>query len=41
MIVVDVFVGNYILIDFELYGLWLNGYSGEFMLLFFDFKFNF
>ena len=41
MTAVDVFVGNYTLIDSELYGLWLNGYSGEFMLLFLDFKFNF
>ncbi|XP_048736754.2 acidic fibroblast growth factor intracellular-binding protein-like [Ostrea edulis] len=27
MTAVDVFVGNYTLIDFELYDLWLNGYS--------------
>jgi len=26
---VDVFVGNYIIIDFELYDLWLNGLSGK------------
>lgn len=41
MTAVDVFVGNYTLIDSELYGLWLNGYSGEFMLLFLDFKFKY
>ena len=29
MTAVDVFVGNYTLIDFELYDLWLNGYTGK------------
>jgi len=26
---VDVFVGNYIVIDFELFDLWLSGHSGN------------
>lgn len=34
MTAVDVFVGNYTLIDSELYGLWLNGYSAQDAALF-------
>ena len=29
---VDVFVGNYTIIDFDLYDLWLRGLSGKLML---------
>ncbi|XP_022329419.2 acidic fibroblast growth factor intracellular-binding protein-like [Crassostrea virginica] len=34
MTAVDVFVGNYTLIDFELYDLWLNGYTAQEAALF-------
>ena len=30
---VDVFVGNYTIIDFDLYELWLRGLSGKLMLI--------
>lgn len=29
MATLDVFVGNFTIIDFELYDLWLNGLSGN------------
>jgi hypothetical protein len=36
---VDIFIGNNLIIDFDVFTLWVNGYSGIIKLLSIDVKF--